>query len=153
MSADEEGRSLETIAVSECWALLATQELGRLGVNAEHYPLIVPVNYGIAAGDVLVLRSGPGTKLAAATHANVTFEVDQIDPVTRTGWSVLVRGLAEEVTDAHRTEVVDSTRSSAVAPWAPGEHEHWLRLIPHKVTGRRIARTELPPAFEDAGYL
>lgn len=153
MSVGTDDRSLETIDVDGCWGLLATQELGRLGVLAEHYPLIVPVNYGIAAGRILVLRSGPGTKLAAAAHANVAFEVDQIDPVSRTGWSVLVRGLAEEVTDAHRTEVLESTRSAGVAPWAPGEHTHWLRLIPHKVTGRRIARADLPPAFEDAGYL
>jgi nitroimidazol reductase NimA-like FMN-containing flavoprotein (pyridoxamine 5'-phosphate oxidase superfamily) len=124
-----------------------------LGVNAEHYPLIFPVNYGIVAGGILVIRTGPGTKLTAAGHANVTFEVDQIDPYRHTGWSVLVRGLAEEVTDRHRVELAQTTRDSGVEPWAPGEHEHWLRIIPHAVTGRRISQGELLPAFEDAGYL
>ena len=144
--------SMEEISTDDCWMLMGTQEVGRLGVYARHYPLVVPVNYGLDRR-IVVLRTSEGTKLAAAAHANVTFEVDQIDPATRSGWSVLVRGLAEEVTDAHRAELVRATREAGADPWAPGEHEHWLRIIPHAVTGRRIARGELLPAFEDAGYL
>ena len=144
--------SLQVLTAQECYLLLATQQVGRLGVNAEHYPLIFPVNYALDQG-VVVIRTHLGTKLAAASHANVTFEVDQIDQLTRTGWSVLVRGLAEEVTAAHRAELVERTRASGVQPWAPGEQGHWLRLIPHAITGRRIVPGELPPAFEAAGYL
>lgn len=144
--------SLQELTHDECWLLLTTQQIGRLGVNAEHYPLIFPVNYGLDRG-VIVLRTRPGTKLGAATHANVTFEVDQIDPLSRTGWSVLVRGLAEEVTAEHRQELVDRTVAASVQPWAPGEHGHYLRIIAHHVTGRRIVPGELPPAFEAAGYL
>jgi hypothetical protein len=102
---------------------------------------------------VIVIRTSAGTKLAAAAHANVTFEVDQIDQLTRSGWSVLVRGLAEEVTTEHRAELVEATKATGVQPWAPGEHGHWLRLIPHAITGRRIVPGQLPPAFESAGYL
>ena len=145
-------RSLQELTVEECYLLLETQQVGRLGVNAEHYPLIFPVNYALDRG-VIVIRTHPGTKLAAASHANVTFEVDQINQPTRSGWSVLVRGLAEEVTAAHRAELIERTRASGVQPWAPGEHGHWLRLIPHAITGRRIVPGELPPAFEAAGWL
>src|SRR5581483_11023870 len=66
------------------------------------------------------------TKLAAADHANVTFEVDQIDERTRSGWSVLVRGLAEEVTSEHRTELIERTKATGVEPWAPGDRGHWM---------------------------
>jgi uncharacterized protein len=145
-----EGQSpptMQDLTVEECYTLLATQQVGRLGVNAEHYPLILPVNYALDHG-IIVIRTGPGTKLAAADHANVTFEVDEIDRVRRTGWSVLVRGLAEEVTTRHRAELIERTKTSGVQPWAPGEHGHWLRLIPHKITGRRIGAGELPRAFE-----
>jgi nitroimidazol reductase NimA-like FMN-containing flavoprotein (pyridoxamine 5'-phosphate oxidase superfamily) len=121
-------------------------------VNAEHYPLIFPVNYALDHG-IIVIRTNPGTKLAAANHANVTFEVDDIDQIRRTGWSVLVRGLAEEVSTEHLTELIERTKATGVEPWAPGEHGHWLRLIPHKITGRRIVAGELPPAFESQGYL
>ena len=151
-SQDRSGPSLQALTAEECYLLLATQQVGRLGVNAEHYPLIFPVNYGLDHG-VVVIRTAPGTKLAAASHANVTFEVDQIDQLTRTGWSVLVRGLAEEVTEEHRAELLERTRASGVQPWSPGEHGHWLRLIPHAITGRRIVPGELPPAFEPFGYL
>jgi len=130
---------MQELSSDECYRLLATQQIGRLGVNAEHYPLIFPVNYALDSAGVIVVRTHPGTKLAAADHANVTFEVDEIDQWTRSGWSVLVRGLAEEV-------------ASGAQPWAPGEHGRWLRIIPHAVSGRRIVPGELPPPFEDASY-
>ena len=136
----------------QCYRLLATHEIGRLGVNAEHFPLIFPVNYALDR-DAIVVRTQPGTKLTAAGHANVTFEVDDIDRETRSGWSVLVRGLAEEVTSAHRAELIERTRASEVRPWAPGEHGHWLRIIPQAISGRRIVPGELPPLFGPGGYL
>jgi uncharacterized protein len=150
MSGDE--RDLQILSSEDCYRLLATQQIGRLGVNAEHYPLIFPVNYALDH-NIIVLRMDPGTKLTAANHANVTFEVDEIDHRNRTGWSVLVRGLAEEVTSEHRDELIERTRASGVQPWAPGTHGHWMRLIPHGITGRRIARGELPPAFGPDAYL
>jgi hypothetical protein len=39
--------TMQVIPTDECYRLLATQEIGRIGVNAEHYPLILPVNYGL----------------------------------------------------------------------------------------------------------
>ena len=134
---------LEALDTSECYRLLGTQQLGRLGVVLDHYPVVLPVNYALD-GDVVVVRMHPGPLLSAASSANVGFEVDDVDPATRSGWSVLVRGLAEEVTDAHRADLVARTTASGVAPWAPGEHGHWLRLIPHAVSGRRITPGQLP---------
>ena len=148
----EHHSELQVIPAEECYRLLTTRQIGRIGVNAEHYPLIVPVNYALDR-DVVVLRMGAGTTLAAADHANVTFEVDDIDQRTRTGWSVLVRGLAEEVTDAHRTELIDRTRATGMQPWAPGDRGHWMRLIPHAISGRRIVPGQLPPAFEPGACL
>lgn len=136
----------------DCWMLLATQEVGRLGVFADHYPVVVPVNYALD-GRVLVIRLGEGRTRAAAVAANVTIEVDQIDGATRSGWSVLVRGLAEEVTAAHRDDLVRRTHAAGVTPWAPGERGHVLRVIPHSVTGRRIVPGSVSWPFLDAGYL
>jgi hypothetical protein len=136
----------------ECYRLLSTHEIGRLGVNAEHYPLIFPVNYAVEHG-VIVIRTHAGTKLRAAGHANVTFEVDDIDRRSRTGWSVLVRGLAEEVTSDHRAELVARTEATGVRPWAPGDHGRWMRIIPQAISGRRIVPGRLPPPFGPGGYL
>ena len=144
--------SLQVLSNDECWTLLASQQVGRLAVVAGHYPLVVPVNYALDRR-ILVVRTGEGTLLQAASHANVAFQVDQVDPLARAGWSVLVRGLAEEVTDRHREELVERTHATGATPWAPGDRGHWLRVIPHDVTGRRIVPGELPPPFLDAGYL
>jgi uncharacterized protein len=143
---------MQVIPTEECYRLLAAQEIGRIGVNADHYPLILPVNYGLD-GTSLVIRTRPGTILRSAEHANVTFEVDEIDRQTRSGWSILVRGQAEEVGDEHRAELVSRTHATGVEPWAPGEHGNWLRLIVHDISGRRIVPGELPPAIDPRGYL
>ena len=144
--------SLDVIPADECYDLLAGHELGRIGVIAQHHPLIIPVNYGMD-GRTIVIRTHPGTTLSAAAHANVAFEVDDIDRSTRTGWSVLVRGLAEEVGDAHRDDLVRRTRASGVQPWAPGEHGNWLRIIPQGISGRRIVPGQLPWGVDDRAYL
>jgi nitroimidazol reductase NimA-like FMN-containing flavoprotein (pyridoxamine 5'-phosphate oxidase superfamily) len=146
------GPTMAELPSDECFQLLRTQEIGRLGVNAQHYPLIIPVNYAVD-GTTVVIRTHPGTTLQALSHANVTFEVDEIDRRTRSGWSVLIRGLAEEVGDEHRAELVARTRASGVQPWAPGEHGNWVRVITHHVTGRRIVPGELPPPTDPRGYL
>lgn len=151
-AADGQDAALQVIPVEECYRLLATQEIGRIGVNAEHYPLILPVNYALD-GTTIVFRTGSGVILQAAEHANVTFEVDLVDRSTRSGWSVLVRGQAEAVGAAHRDELVASTRATGVEPWAPGDRGNWLRLIAHDVSGRRIVPGELPPAVDPRAYL
>ncbi len=55
-----------------------------------------------------------------------------------------MRGLAEEVTSEHRDELIERTKASGVEPWAPGHRGHWIRLIPHAISGRRIVPGELP---------
>jgi nitroimidazol reductase NimA-like FMN-containing flavoprotein (pyridoxamine 5'-phosphate oxidase superfamily) len=142
----------ETLSPEECTALLATQRFGRLAVAAEGYPLVFPVNYGMD-GPVVVIRTRPGTKLTAALGGNVVLEVDEVNPYRGTGWSVLVRGRVEELSGAHGEDVVRRTLEVDVVPWEAGPHEHWLRLVPHDVTGRRLVAGALPQPGEDAGYL
>ncbi len=142
-----EDRRVDVLSAEECWALVATQVVGRLGVVVDGYPVIVPVNFAMD-GDVVVLRMGAGAVSAAADHANVTFQVDAMDRGLRTGWSVLVRGLVEEVGADHRPEVAARTASSGVSPWAPGERAHLKRLIPHGVTGRQVLPDRLPDVWE-----
>ncbi len=150
MSARGVTRSDE-LSVEECWALVATQVVGRLGVVIDEYPVIVPVNFAMD-GPVVVLRMGAGTVSAAADHANVTFQVDAVDRELRTGWSVLVRGLVEDVGEAHRSELAARTSATGVSPWAPGERGHLKRLIPHGVSGRQVLPDRLPDVWEPDWY-
>ncbi len=150
MTSDDSG--LEVLDTQECLRLLATQVIGRIALPGKRFPLILPVNYALDR-DVIVFRTHSGSTLLTADHANVTFEVDEIDRRTRSGWSVLVHGLAEEVTEAHRADLVERTQATGVKPWAPGERGHWVRLIPQEVTGRRIPAGLLPSLYDMAAYL
>jgi nitroimidazol reductase NimA-like FMN-containing flavoprotein (pyridoxamine 5'-phosphate oxidase superfamily) len=135
----------------QCWALLASHQIGRLGVNADLFPLIFVVNYGLDAATVII-RTHAGTKLNNCHQTRVGFEVDDIDYLTRSGWSVLVRAIADTVTGAERDRLIERTSAHPVQPWAPGEHGHWLRLTPLMITGRRLIPGQLPPPFPDAAY-
>ncbi|TXR58023.1 pyridoxamine 5'-phosphate oxidase family protein [Quadrisphaera setariae] len=139
------------LAAAECWALLGARSVGRIGVVVSGYPVVVPLNYAVDHGN-LVVRTGGGEVHAAAQHANVTFQVDELDERGHGGWSVLVRALAEEVGEDHTADVVRRTLESGVQPWAPGERDHWLRLVVHGVTGRQVVPTQLDDGGT-AGYL
>ena len=105
------------------------------------YPVIIPVNYAMDAG-IIVIRSMLGTKLSEADHANVTFQIDEIDQQTHTGWSVMVKGLFEELTAAHSQAIIERTLATGLEPWVPGTDGHWVRIIPHLISGRRIVAGE-----------
>ena len=119
----------------QCWDLLADNHVGRLAVNDAHGPVILPVNYLVDDGSV-VIRSDPGTKRAAAVHGlPAAFEVDHVDDHRHLGWSVLLRGQLVEVTDPGER---DRLSRLPLAPWVGGEKAHVLRLIETTVSGRRI---------------
>jgi hypothetical protein len=94
------------------------------------------VNYALD-GEAVVFRTDPGSKLDHGPRARASFEVDSFDPERRRGWSVVATGRLEEVTplDAATYERV---RRLAVDPWAGGDKAHCMRLVPDRVTGRRI---------------
>jgi nitroimidazol reductase NimA-like FMN-containing flavoprotein (pyridoxamine 5'-phosphate oxidase superfamily) len=145
--------TFEVLSADECRRLLATRQVGRIGLTGARFPLILPVNYAVD-GDVIIVRTDSRSILAVATdNGRVVFEVDEIDERKRTGWSVLAQAVAHEVIAADRDGLLARTRASGVEPWAPGDRGHWIRLVPLHVTGRRIVPGQLPPAFEDGSYL
>ena len=96
-------------------------------------------------GDAVVFRTAAGTKLDRATRGPVVFEVDHIDRATRSGWSVIVHGLAQEVTSFDRVEFRERVAALPVDPWAQGEKPHLVRIAPGSITGRRVGERELTP--------
>lgn len=125
----------------QCLELLAHHSVGRIAVVIDDGVVVVPVNYGMENGCV-VFRTHAGPMLNALTSGEVSFQLDQIDPFAHTGWSVLVQGIAQELPADARTVRVE--------PWADGERDHWLRVVPRSITGRRI---ELAPlVFDGRGY-
>ena len=125
----------QELTKSECFALLSGERLGRVAVVDDQGPIVFPVNF-ILDRHMVVFRTDEGTKLdAAARGSRVAFEIDGTDEAARSGWSVLIRGEATEVTDpAELTRL----RKLRVSPWAPGAKTHYVRILPAKLTGRRI---------------
>src|ERR1700729_2476567 len=80
---------IERLGREDCLRLLGTQQVGRLAFVTEGRPDVQPVNY-VLDGDAVVFATASGIKLWAATRSPVAFEVDAIDPQSRSGWSVVV---------------------------------------------------------------
>lgn len=126
---------LELLTEDEACRLLETVDVGRLGVSIAAIPAIFPVNFVVLDGDI-VFRTSEGSKLEAATHkAVVAFEVDEHDPVARTGWSVLVVGRSEI---AHDRDLAWRVAEAGLEPYADGWRGNIVRIHPEMVTGRRI---------------
>lgn len=122
------------LPVEECLDLLGQHHLGRVAFLRDGAPELLPVNYVLHEGSV-VFRTDYGVLLVQTDRADVAFEVDHVDPGWRTGWSVVVRGKAEEVWQP--TEL-DRLRQLELQPWAPGERAHHMRIAPRSISGRRI---------------
>ena len=138
--------SVDTMTVVECRERLDGHHFGRLcfmdyvGV----LPSIVPVNY-LLDEDHIVIRTDAGSKLAAAVRgAPVAFEVDGVDENHQIGWSVVVRGHAEEVTDPNK---LTELRQTPLVAWQPGPHPRYIRINATQVIGRRIHIGDLPPEW------
>ena len=131
---------VQEIGREECLRLLASDQIGRLAVMAGNTPIVTPVNYALD-GESVVFRTDPGTKLDHGPRARASFEVDAFDRERRTGWSVVATGRLEEVTHYDAT-TFDRVRRLAVDPWAGGDKAHWMRLVPDRLTGRRVSRSE-----------
>jgi uncharacterized protein len=126
---------VEHLTVDRCLSLLERHRVGRLAVVDADGPLILPVNYLLDRGTV-VLRSDPGLKVDLANdHAEAAFEIDGVDHTRRLGWSVLVRGRLSQVTDP---DEVARLHALELAPYVGGDKAHLLQLDSRSITGRRI---------------
>jgi hypothetical protein len=127
-----EATGVEVIGAGECRGLLATEQVGRLGVVLDGRPEIFPVNYTVD-GDGILFRTADGSKLEGALHGLVVFEVDHLQPETRSGWSVVVHGRAERYT-RFDTPALRQEHPS----WLRTDKPHLVRLTPTTITGRRL---------------
>ncbi|MBL1098814.1 helix-turn-helix domain-containing protein [Streptomyces coffeae] len=119
----------------ECRDRLAGHGVGRVSVTTARGPAVIPVNYSVV-DDAVVFRTAPDATPAAAAGTEVAFEVDHIDEALSEGWSVLVVGRAQRVTDPERVRRL--TTAAYSTPWPGGSRDLWLRIEPTSVTGRRI---------------
>lgn len=129
-------RGLRVMSLDECVRLIPTQVLARLAFVFDGEPVILPVTVGLDDLAV-VFRTSWGTKMQAAIDGQpVAIEVDQVDPAKRTGWSVVVKGIASVVYDPEQTQRWERLR---VPYWLDHTDEtFWIRVIPEEVSGREL---------------
>lgn len=134
---------LEELDEAECLRLITPGGIGRIAFSGRYGPTVFPVNYRLYEGTIVfrTAQDSPTdedlrTGIAKAEY-KVAFEIDDFDSATRVGWSVLVQGSAHHVeSDAERASV----SKAGVEPWPGGDRELFLRVIPSRITGRRIRR-------------
>jgi len=141
MTAESAEPVVELLDEAECQRLIAAGGVGRIGYTGRFGTTILLVNYVLHEGTIL-FRTGQDSPLGedlrtGIEHAEskVAFEIDELRAATREGWSVLVQGSAHLVdSEAERASIV----GLGVEPWAGGEKELFVRVIPSRITGRRI---------------
>ena len=131
--------TLTDLSRDECLRLLSASTVGRVVVirPAIETPVIRPVNYVFdEASQSVVFRCIPGTKFATLMRASrAWFEVDDIDAERRTGWSVIIAGVTEVVTQPGE---VRRLQSIGVDSWIAGENAEWVTIGARVVSGRRV---------------
>jgi nitroimidazol reductase NimA-like FMN-containing flavoprotein (pyridoxamine 5'-phosphate oxidase superfamily) len=131
---------MKEIPRDECLRLLGRRGIGRLGFVLSGRPLVFPVNYALDGEDV-VFRTAAGSKLDGTVGSWVAFEVDGIDPMYHSGWSVVVQGRATEITAPFE---LDRLMRLPLQPWDGGDKHHWVRIAAEAVTGRQIGDVGSP---------
>jgi len=133
MELDRSGLAL--LDPNECLALLARSTIGRLALSVRALPVILPVNFTLVADGILI-RTGAGQLFdEACDRAVVGFEIDGYDPISHSGWSVLVQGHARlldapgELVDAH---------DAGLTPWGNPGADTFVKVSLDLVTGRRL---------------
>ena len=137
---DFDGTTLEELSREECMRLVGQVPVGRIVYTRQALPAVELVNFALDDGDI-VIRTDASGKLAAATRgAVVAFEADRVDAASHAGWSVTVVGYSRAVTDDQEIRRLEQT---GLQPWAPGRHDHFIRISPSIVNGRRLAAPRL----------
>jgi nitroimidazol reductase NimA-like FMN-containing flavoprotein (pyridoxamine 5'-phosphate oxidase superfamily) len=126
---------------AECLRLISPGGIGRIAFVGRFGLTVLPVNYRLAEGAIL-FRTAEDSDTAedlrtGIAHADykVAFEIDAFDEAAREGWSVLLQGPAHHVdSDAQQAAAL----AAGVEPWPSGPKDHFIRITPDRVTGRRI---------------
>ncbi|MGY0459312.1 pyridoxamine 5'-phosphate oxidase family protein [Kitasatospora sp. cg17-2] len=126
---------LRHLTEPECWDLVGTHGVGRVGLPADPAPSVYPVNYAVDRRTV-VYRTASGGAAAPPDHSPASFQIDHLDDRLSEGWSVLMVGTAQHVEDVDEQERLLGLPGAT--PWAGGSRPLWVRVVPDEVTGRRI---------------
>jgi hypothetical protein len=118
-----EQRVMRELGRAEALRRLASVPIGRVVFTRRALPAIRPVGHVLLEGAAIADGAGDGTVVA--------YEADEISAAERTGWSVVVTGVARAVTNP-----VEAARCrEALRPWLDGGLGQVISIEPEIVTG------------------
>jgi nitroimidazol reductase NimA-like FMN-containing flavoprotein (pyridoxamine 5'-phosphate oxidase superfamily) len=130
-------RQLVALPRAESLRLLRSVSVGRLVFTHLALPAIRPVNH-VVDGDRVIIRSYLGTAIAAAVGAAsgtvVAYEADHIDADSHLGWSVVITGRANRVTDP----IEIARYRHQLQPWVAGGLDDVIEIQADMVDGFRL---------------
>lgn len=130
------GGRLAELRPYDCWALLAGVQVGRVAWCRPEGPSVVPVNLALVSG-ALWFRTTLGSALVRECRGQrVAIEVDQVDIPTKSGWSVVVHGVAQLIEDDDVPEALH-----VLEVWPAGDRTAYVKVEPVDVSGRRLQGT------------
>jgi hypothetical protein len=126
---------------AECWPLLESVSVGRVVFTQRAMPAIRPVNH-LIDGRVIIIKTHLGAAITARAADGrhgpqgsvVCYEADELDSARRTGWSVIVTGMARLVTDPAGL----ARYAAAPEPWLAGDRNQVVAIEPQFVSGIRL---------------
>jgi uncharacterized protein len=139
-SATEDSRNTAPFRVipgDECERRLGQHMVGRVAWNAPDGPQLLPVNYAYYNKTIVFRTMSEGVMSQLVRRTNVAFEIDGVDEETRTGWSVVVRGTAERVSQEY--DLVELWTKTGPVPWAAGLRTLHIAITPRTISGREVA--------------
>lgn len=147
----QSAREVVELDRDEAMRLLASVDHGRVVFTRAALPAIRPVNHLVVDGRVIV-RTRLTAKVSVAVRSSadagvvVAYEADDLDPRRRTGrrrtgWSVVVTGLATEVSDPEQV----ARYQRLLHPWVNMAMDTVVAIEPEIVTGIRIVADSRTP--------
>lgn len=120
----------------ECLRLLGKVPVGRVVYTRQALPAVLPVNFSLDTDSSVLLRTSARSDLVRAVDGVVVaFEADEFSTRTRSGWSVVVTGRAQVVTDPAEHERLLRTGPGS---WMPIQDDVFVRIEATMVTGREL---------------
>jgi transcriptional regulator with XRE-family HTH domain len=126
---------LTALDLESCQELIRPGGVGRIVFSRSRGPVALPVNFRVVDGDVVFRTTTIAELTSSLPLERVSFEVDHVDDALSEGWSVLISGQGHVIVDPSELQRV---QEAGVHPWAGGERDVYVRIVPEEVTGRRI---------------
>jgi nitroimidazol reductase NimA-like FMN-containing flavoprotein (pyridoxamine 5'-phosphate oxidase superfamily) len=132
---------MRELTPAEAMDRLGSVPFGRVVFTWQALPAVRPVNHIVDNGQVII-RTHEGAAIVTAASGDrgtvVAYEADHLDPCSRTGWSVVVTGLAHVVDEPER-----SVRyREALQPWLAGDMDSVISIDARVITGFELVPSE-----------